>query len=221
MCANPAVTNDVGVANDSTLAYDTEGECGLFAVGLELFFEGCSDFGVRLVEQLRFYKFHGDFGEHGDFAAAHFVTHVHGVADHVADFSAADNGAYILDHRTTAYQNVAEHGHLMDKRVFDKAVVYKTVVNTCGERYVARQQECPKEFRQEDFAHERRTDNSVRIKVGFDHDLVPGFGAVAILFKNLDLVCGQVAVFCGSGPDALEIFDGGRQNAVLEHFFQF
>ena len=136
---DPAVTNNVCIADHGALAHYAERERSLFAVGLELFVEGCRDFGVRLVEQLCFYKFHGNFGEHGDFTAAHFVAHVHGIPDHVADFSATDDGAHVLDNRAAANQNVAEHGHLMDQCVFDKAIVYKAVVNACRERHVARQ----------------------------------------------------------------------------------
>ena len=96
VCTDPAIANDVGVADDGALADNAEGESRFVAVGLELFFEGGGDFGLGLVEKLGIDQFGRNFGKHQDTAAAHLVADMHGVSDHVADFSATDDGTDVL-----------------------------------------------------------------------------------------------------------------------------
>ena len=218
---NPAVTNNVRVANDGTLAYNTERERHFFAVGLQLLFKRSDNFGISLVEELEVDEVRADFGKHENTASAHLVTHMHRVSDHVADLSAADNGTHVLQHRGATHQNAAEHRDTVHQRVFDDAVMHKAIVNARREGHIARQKERTKKAGQIDRAHKGRSENAVRVKIGFHHDLVPGFGTVAVLFENLDFGFGQRTVFGCSRENSLEIFDGSCQNTVLKHFFQF
>ena len=221
MRTNPTVTNNICVANDGTLAHNTERERHFFAVGFQLFFKRSGNFGISLVEELKIDKVCTDLGEHENTPSAHLVAHVHRVADHVANLSAADNGTHVLQHRGAPHKNVAEHRDTVHQRVFDDAVMHKTIVNAGRERHIARQQERTKKAGQVDRAHKRTAENAVRVEIGLHHDLAPRLGAVAVLFENLDFGFGQRAVFGRSRENSLEIFDGGRQNTVLKHFFQF
>ena len=195
MRTNPAVTNDVRIADNRTLTDNAERKGRLLSVRLELVRKRSRDIGLRLVEKLQVHQLRIDFREHENTATAHLVTHVHRVADHVADLSAAHDRAYVLHHRAAAHQNVAEHRHLVDKGVLHETVMHQAVVNTRRERHVTRQQERPEKARQVNLAHERAPNNAVRVEVVFDHDLRPRLGTVAVPFENLNLGLGQWTVF--------------------------
>ena len=192
---DPAVTNNVRIADNRTLPDNAERKRGLFAVRLELLRERRSDIGLRLVEKLQVHQLCIDFGEHENAATAHLVTHVHRVADHVANLSATHDRTHVLHHRAAAHQNVAEHGYLVHECIFYEAVMHQAVVNARRERHVARQEKRSEKARQIDLAHERAPNNAVRIEVVFDHDLRPRLGTVTVAFENLDLGLGQWTVF--------------------------
>ena len=217
----PAVTDNIRIAHHSTLTHHAERKRSLFAEQLQLFAKCSLDIGFALVEQLDIHEIGGNVREHAHLACPHFVTHRDGGAYHIVDLAAADQRPNILHHGAIAHQHVAEHADLVHKSILDNAVAHEAIVNACRERDIARQQERPIERRQANVAHKDGIADAAGGEVRINQHARPVLTTVAVLLQGGDFFSGEGAELSAVGLRRLQTFGERRQNAVLQHFFQF
>ena len=221
MRTNPTVADNIRVAHHGSLAHHAERQRRLFAEQPQLLVERGLDVGFALVEKLHVHEVRGNVREHAHLARTHLVAHRDGRTDHVVNLAAAHQRAHVLHHRAVAYQHVAEHAHLVHQRILDNAVVHQAVVDARRERDIARQQESAVESGQADIAHEDGIAYTAGREIRIDQDAAPVLTTVAVLLQSRDLLCRKGAELSAVGLRRLQSFGKRRQNAVLQHFFQF
>ena len=107
MRTNPAIADNVRIRNNGALPHNPKRECKFGPIRAEHFSKRILDALFSLVEQLQIDKLRREFRENQHFAATHLVTDINGRTNHVVDFAATHERAYILHNRTTAYKHIA------------------------------------------------------------------------------------------------------------------